>query len=98
MHIDELNEILGGIREALLNYQDGHCCRRCKKKMPSTVTAICLGAGVFNEAEPRKTWAVNWRAAEEGWGFVEIGTNRFWICPGCVSELLPLEDPGTPER
>lgn len=90
MTIDDVNEILNGIRDALLSYQDGHFCRRCSKEMPSTVTGICLGAGVFNEEEPRKVWSVNWRSSEDGWGFVEIGTDQFWICPGCVSELLPL--------
>lgn len=98
MHVDKVNEILDGIRDALLSYRDGHSCRRCRKSMPSIVTSICLGAGVFNEAEPKKTWSVGWRAAEDGWAFVEIGTDRFWICPGCVSELLPLKRYGFPER
>lgn len=98
MHIDELNEIMNGIQDALMSFQDGHFCRQCKKKMPSTPTGICLGAGVFNEAEPRKTWSINWRSSEDGWAFIEIGTDRFWICPGCVSELLPFRTHKKPER
>ena len=90
MKPEDIERTLEGIRQALLSYKDGHYCKRCRREMPSQPTGICLRAGVFKEEDKNDVWSVNWRSTEDGWGFVEIGTQRYWVCPSCVSELLPL--------
>ena len=87
---EEVERVLEGVRQALLSYTGGHFCRRCRREMPSQPTGICLRAATFQDDDPNGVWTVTWRATEEGWGFVEVGTDRYWICPLCVSELLPL--------
>lgn len=97
MTIDELNETLENIRQALLSYKDAHFCRRCKKPMPSQVSGVYLKSqlGGLIEGESNEVWQVVWQGLELGWAYVEVSgnrTNRCWICPSCTGELLPWTD------
>jgi len=91
MNIDDLNELLNNIKDAIVRHKDGHYCRRCQRKMPSIVAGICLDAGVYKDEEPRKVWNVNWRPTEKGWAHIEIESHEFWLCPACTNETLPFE-------
>jgi hypothetical protein len=91
MKEEEIEEALEQIRGAILHRLNADNCKRCKKQMPVTITGVYFVRQMQpDHPTPNAVWQAVWTPAESGWATVEIGSNRFCLCPSCAKEVLPF--------